>query len=110
LPPYASNRKETESLFEAAVAGRKLKLGEDHPACFDSVHELGVLYQVQARYDEAEELFLQALEGRRLKLGDTHPHTLESWKNLIDLYEAWDKPQKAEEWRAKLPQAEKVEQ
>jgi hypothetical protein len=29
---------------------------------------------------------------------------------LIELYEAWDKPEKADEWRAKLPQTETVEQ
>jgi len=33
-----------------------------------------------------------------------------SWQHLIDLYEAWNKPEKAEEWRAKLPQTEAVEQ
>jgi hypothetical protein len=27
---------------------------------------------------------------------------------LIALYEAWGKPEKAEEWRAKLPQTEAV--
>jgi hypothetical protein len=52
---------------------------------------------------------LEALEGR-LKLGDTHPHTVESWNNLIELYEAWDKLEKAEEWRAKLPHTEVVEE
>jgi len=30
--------------------------------------------------------------------------------NLIDLYEAWGKQEKAEEWQAKLPQMEAVEQ
>jgi len=30
--------------------------------------------------------------------------------NLIALYEAWNKPEKAEEWRAKLPKTEVVEQ
>ncbi|MBL7188357.1 MAG: hypothetical protein ISS70_18685 [Phycisphaerae bacterium] len=50
----------------------------------------------------------QAVDGLRLKLGDTHPHTRESLNNLINLYEAWKKPKKAEEWRAKLPQIEAV--
>jgi hypothetical protein len=59
---------------------------------------------------KAEPLLKGAYEGRRLRLGDTHPHTIESWNNLIELYEAWDKPEKAEEWRAKLPQIEAVEQ
>jgi len=57
-----------------------------------------------------EPLLLKAVEGRRLKLGDEHPHTLESWKNLKNLYEAWGKPVKAEEWRAKLPQTEAVDE
>jgi len=30
--------------------------------------------------------------------------------NIIKLYEAWNKPEEAEEWRAKLPQTEAVEQ
>jgi hypothetical protein len=85
---------------------RKFKLGNDHPVCFESMHELTVLYEEQARYEKAEKLSLKAFEGRRLKLGDTYPHTLESWQNLIDLYEAWGKPEQAAQWRAKQPQAE----
>ncbi len=74
------------------------------------MHELATLHKVQARYDEATELMIKAVEGRRLKLGDTHPHTLGSWHNLIELYEAWNKPEKANEWRARLPQPEVVEE
>jgi len=33
-----------------------------------------------------------------------------TWNNLIDLYEAWSKSEHAEEWRAKLPQTEAVEE
>ena len=29
---------------------------------------------------------------------------------LIEFYKVWDKPEKAEEWRAKLPETETVEQ
>jgi len=50
----------------------------------------------------------KTLKGRRLKLGDTHPHTLESWNNLIELYEAWGKSELADQWRAKMPQTEAV--
>ena len=69
---------------------------------------LVAVYKEQARYEEAEPLLLEAVEGRRLKLGEKHPHSLESVNNLIALYEAWNKPEKAEEWRAKLPQMEAV--
>ncbi|MHC4583215.1 MAG: tetratricopeptide repeat protein [Planctomycetota bacterium] len=99
-----------EPLFKKALEGRRQKLYEDHPDTLESKNDLGVLYKEQARCDDAERLFREALEGRRLKLGDTHPHTLQSWNNLIDLYEAWGKPEKAEQWRAKLPQKETVEQ
>ena len=64
----------------------------------------------RTRYDEAARLLLEAVEGHRLKLGDTRPHTLESWRNLIELYKAWNKPEMANEWQAKLPQAEAVEE
>ena len=84
---------------------RQSKLGNDHPACLDSMHELAVLYKEQGDYDKAEPLLVEALKGRRLKLGDTHPHTLESLKNLIDLYKVWNKPEKANEWRAKRAHA-----
>ena len=71
------------------------------------MHELAVLYKVQAKHQKAEDLLLPALEVRRITLGDTHPHTVESWKVLIELYEAWGKPAKAEEWRDKLPSQSK---
>ena len=74
------------------------------------MEELALLQIQQAPYDNAEQLLLEAVEGRRHKLGDTHPHTLQSLNNLITLYEAWDKPEKAEEWRAKLHQADAVEE
>jgi len=69
-----------------------------------------MLYKEQARYDEAEPLLVEAVTGRRLKLSDSHPHTLQSLNNLIDLYEAWNKPEKANEWRAKVPKTETVDE
>jgi tetratricopeptide (TPR) repeat protein len=93
-------------LLRQALDGRKHKLGADHPDCFESMHELAVLYREQERYEEAEKYFLEALEGRRLKLGEKHPHTIESLNNLIDLYEAWNKPEKAKQWRVKLPKGQ----
>ena len=85
-------------------------MGDDHPHTLESKNDLALLYKKQGDHDKAEPLLLEAVKGRRLKLGDTHPHTKESLKNLIELYEAWDKPEKAEEWRAKLPQTEAVQE
>ena len=91
------------TLFNRALAGRRLKLGEDHPETLETINDIGVLYMGQGRYEEAEKYLREAVEGRCLKLGDTHPHTLESWNNLINLYEAWNKPEQAEKWRLQLP-------
>jgi hypothetical protein len=69
-----------------------------------------VLYKELVRYEDSESLLVETFEGQRLKLGDNHPHTLESWNNLIALYNAWDKPEKANEWRAKLPKTEAIDE
>jgi len=55
--------EEAEQLLHQALEGRQRKLGPDHPACLESMHELAVLYKEQARYEEAEKLLLQAVEG-----------------------------------------------
>jgi pentatricopeptide repeat protein len=99
-----------EKLYLDTMEARRHKLGKDHPGTLETINDLAVLYMKQNLFDKAEPLLVEALEGRRLKLGDTHPHTLESWNNLIDLYEAWNKPEKAQEWRAKLPQIEAVDE
>jgi tetratricopeptide (TPR) repeat protein len=101
---------EAERFFDEALKGRQRELGDDHPHTLETKNDLAVLYKEQGRYEEAEILLLEAVEGRRLKLGDKHPHTQLSLNNLIALYEAWGKPEKAVQWRAKLPQTEKVEQ
>ena len=82
----------------------------EHPAYFESMHELAVLYLKQEFYGKSEPLLLEAVNGRRLKLGGIHPHTQESMKNLIEFYEAWGKPEKPKEWRAKLSQREAVDE
>jgi len=95
--------KEAESLLRRALDGRKRKLGPDHPACFESMHELGVLYIRQARYEDAEPLLLETYNGREAKLGPDHPHTLDSLRELVNLYESWPKPDEAAKWRTKRP-------
>jgi serine/threonine protein kinase len=102
--------EEAEELLTEALDIRRSKFDPYHPRTLESLNELGVLYIQQARYDKAELLLIEALEGRRLKLGETHPHTIESINNLIELYEAWNKPEKAEEWRAKLPKTETMDE
>ncbi|UCG58249.1 MAG: serine/threonine protein kinase [Phycisphaerales bacterium] len=102
--------EEAELLFRQALDSRRRKLAGDHPDTLHYMHELAVLHMLQNRYGEAEPLLIEALEGRRLKLGDEHPQTLESWNKLIELYDAWSKPEKADKWRAKLPQAQAVDE
>ena len=74
------------------------------------MNELAVLCVKQELYEKSEPLLLETLEGCRLKLSDTNPHTTGSWHNLIEFYEAWGKSEEAENWRAKLPQKEAVDE
>jgi hypothetical protein len=67
------------------------------------MHELGVLYNRQARYEDAERLLFDAFHGREAKFGPEHPHTIDSLKQLVTLYESWPKPAEAAKWRARLP-------
>jgi len=76
----------------------------------ETIEDLAILYKKQGDYDKVEPLLIETAKGRNLKFGDTHPHTIESWNNLIELYEAWNKPEEAKKWRAKLAQAEAVEE
>jgi tetratricopeptide (TPR) repeat protein len=99
-----------ESLFTEALEISRRTLGEDHPFKLTTVNDLATVNKEQAKYQDAEDLLIDAVEGRIQKLGRQYQDTKESLNNLIDLYEAWGKPEKADEWRAKLPQAEAVEQ
>jgi len=75
-----------------------------------SLHGLAQVYMHMGEYDKAEPLLLQAIKSRRLKLGDQHPSTVESINTMIKLYESLNRSEEAEQWRAKLPQTEAVEQ
>ncbi len=101
---------EAEPLFKRALEGRRQKLDEDHPHTLESKRDLAMLYIRQARYDDAESLLLEAFHGREAKLGPDHPHTVDSLKQLVSLYESWTRPDNAEEWRAKLPRVEDIEE
>ena len=46
----------------------------------------------------------------RWVFGEEHSETLACLEHFVELYEARNKPEKAEEWRAKLPGTETVEQ
>ena len=68
------------------------------------------ILEAQLIADFLENDALGSIETQRLIIGVEHIHTLQSSHNLIDLYEAWNKPEETEEWQAKLPQTEAVEQ
>jgi serine/threonine protein kinase len=89
--------EEAKTLFNQALAGRKLKLGEDHPETLETINDLGLLHREQKHYEQAEEYLTEALEGRKIKLGPDHPHTLESMHELAVLYKEQGLNDKAEQ-------------
>ncbi|MBV9072284.1 MAG: serine/threonine protein kinase, partial [Acidobacteria bacterium] len=62
--------------LERAVELRKNALGPDDPDTLASMNELGVLYNLEAKYGAAEALLSQVLEARRRVLGKDHKDTL----------------------------------
>jgi serine/threonine protein kinase/tetratricopeptide (TPR) repeat protein len=67
------------------------------------------LYHTEDR-EHAEAILLRAFDLSIAASGPHDPKAGEVMQLLIQLYESLDKPEKAEQWRAKLPQTEAVEQ
>jgi hypothetical protein len=122
LPPYrASNcAREARWMLDATPELRdKLlplalllarKAVEKEPENSDFLRTLGeALYHTEDR-EHAEAILLRAFD---LSIAASEPHDPKAGEViqlLIELYEAWDKPEKAEEWQAKLPQTEAMEE
>jgi Flp pilus assembly protein TadD len=79
-----------------ALAGRRKKLGPDHPDTLISLNDLALLRQNQKRFDEAEALFREAMEGYRRVLGPDHPFTLAALSNMGTFLVKRQKPADAE--------------
>jgi len=101
--------EEAEPLYKAILETQR-RLGIQDEKVLRQLVGLADLYVEQARYGEAEPLLQQQFQSRVEQFGPQHPHTIESLNVLIALYEAWNKPEKAEEWRAKLPKTEAVDE
>ena len=71
--------EEARKVFERCLAGRKKVLGEDRKEMWDTVHNLGLVYDKGLKDDEkALKYFERALKGFEKTLGKTHPATLET--------------------------------
>jgi tetratricopeptide (TPR) repeat protein len=122
LPPYnaADCAHEAQWMLDATpeLRDRLLPLAllltrkavEKEPENADFLRTLGeALYHTEDQ-EHAEAALLKAFD---LSIATSDPHyrkTAEVMQLLIQLYESWDKPEKADEWRAKLPEKEAVEQ
>jgi tetratricopeptide (TPR) repeat protein len=97
--------EEAEQLYKK-VQETQQRLNMQDRKVLDQLEGLAELYVEQSRYGEAEPLLRWAYQRRENLFGTEHPHTIDMLKQLLRLYEAWGKPEKAEEWRAKLPRTE----
>ena len=90
--------KEAESLLRQALDGRQHKLGPDHPACFESMHELVLVYIAQKDYDRGRTSPARSLpRPPNARLGLKHQDTLESLKQLVTLYEVLEQTGRSRE-------------
>jgi len=102
--------EEAEKLFAESLERRRRVQGHEHYRTIRDMVHLGWVYTEQQRYSEAETLLLDAFELSFRVLNPLDQITIESIGKIVELYEAWNKPEKAEEWRAKLPKTEAVDE
>ena len=73
---------EAQQQLEAALELRKHSLGPEDPDTLTSMDELGVLYNLQAKYAAAEALLSQVVASRQRLLGSEHRDTLAAMSDL----------------------------
>jgi tetratricopeptide (TPR) repeat protein len=86
---YLSERaryRETEPLYQRALAIREQALGPAHPDVATSLNNLAEIYRVQGEYTKAESLHQRALTIREQVLEPDHPDVATSLNNLAGLY------------------------
>ena len=122
LPPYnaADCAHEARWMLDATpeLRDRLLPLAlllarkavEKEPENADFLRILGeALYHTEDR-EHTEAILLRAFDLSIAASDPRDPKTVEVMQLLIQFYESWGKPEKADEWRAKLPEKEAVEQ
>lgn len=67
-----------DSLLQAALDGRRTRLGSDHPSVARSLIALGLLRVDQAVLDEADRLIREGLQASRRSLAPEHPAQTEA--------------------------------
>ncbi|KAK3946803.1 WD40-repeat-containing domain protein [Pseudoneurospora amorphoporcata] len=70
---------------QRALKGKEKALGPDHTSTLDTVHSLGLLYEIQGRLKEAEAMYQRALSGYSAALGSSHAESLLVVKNIASL-------------------------
>jgi tetratricopeptide (TPR) repeat protein len=93
-----------------ALEARRQVYGPEHLETLIMVIRLGSVYVAMGEYGTAELLLLEAEETSRRVWSEEHKMTQLGVYNLVKLYEAWNKPEEAEKWRAKVLQAEAIEE
>lgn len=86
---------EAKSLFAEALAARRERLGDHHPATFTTLSNLGWLLAEEGDLEAAEEMLLEAVAGRREALGKGHADTLGSIHALGSVHMKQKAPAKA---------------
>ncbi|KAG4434548.1 hypothetical protein IFR05_009964 [Cadophora sp. M221] len=77
---------EAEAMSVQAMKVRMEILGSEHNNTLAGMTMMGLVYNLNGRWDVAEELFVQVMETRKKKLGADHPDTLTSMANLASTY------------------------
>jgi tetratricopeptide (TPR) repeat protein len=82
----AGRNEEAFKLYEEAIAGRKEKLGPNHPDTLNSLNALADTYGDANRLDRAIPLEEQIVEATKERYGTDHAETLAAMNSLAVLY------------------------
>jgi tetratricopeptide (TPR) repeat protein len=78
---------EAESLCLRVLSVIDKQIGANHPVMLGTMHNLAIVYELQARYSDAETVYKRVLAGRTKQLGAEHPDTLGTMHNLALVYQ-----------------------
>jgi len=78
--------KDALPLYESSHKLRMQELGANHGDTLIAGRDLGIIYELQDRFDDAEKIYLSVLEQQRKVLGSDDIETMKSLQNLGSLY------------------------
>lgn len=84
---WQSKLLEAEEISPVVLQDTQKTLGPDHPVTLDCLAGLGLLRNLQGRYEESILLYEQVFTARKTILGPEHPDTVKCQERWVEVAE-----------------------